>query len=1374
MPVHQDSSIAPDSTLSTSLPTTPIVVKRSTRVYGRSRPTEPVGDDSLLQSAKSSSSNGSIYITAPQDTDEEIPPSSDPLLFESSIFGHVDDDDPQDNGHDAPPSFKFLWQKGLKEMDEDSGSDVDMEDITEGESASKERVELGHATASLSPRNLGSPKVPSFQTSSADTGKNALSPSLNLTRGSFIRTPSQPVPSRLRHKKPVIHDSDSEGGEGKTSPSNPHPITTPKEVSSPTPPTSEDGMFITQKRDVKGKGKSKAPVHRDVPPLLFDADPASMSSKARKAKDAGSKHHRIKPPTKKDLKETARTRSRITADQQVSIPRLETQTASKHSVTSFFAGLTTKAANPVAKVPVTETDPIADFSSERHTSPVTPHAHLVAPPPPSPNSRPSPLKVMDSLSDMDDEDLPEVGSWNAEKRKQKLLDKKEALMRQATHKLTDSDEDDELQVVHMSDMQAAIKEEEAERRSRRKPRVSEGRKRQILLGGVGPKAQKAKANPPKINDLDLLRWNDMQRGKKGEHHLTQAELNRIISAQAEAKRLEAVRAKDEEWIKRGGMLKHSGDGATSTIQEAKKLYAEKGRSLPEGKAAMVGPEEDDASEDEDWSPELGMQLRGSASPFGADSSDDEETADEKEAGVSIVDEEDETVPLKPRRSLLKAVLDSDDDDDAAPTRIVGDDDLLAPAPREYMSLSEDPTEDEGDKENENSRMWDHGEDKENTAVVRHTPLDENAHLDARKSSLFGLNSSQLFESPGSHNALDKDGNNENDDPFSSPSRSSKFPTSFETRLKMSSPAAGQSSATPSVLKPFISTGSLGFSQFPDDEPLAAAGPLPLQASFSDLFETGTEKDNASVLIKRRPDDLGGSFKISPPNKLIRAGTLDLTQDVALQPAFEVSGTLLRKAEQIFEKEQEYVVEVATTKPHTEPELYVDDHGFLTQTKPETSTPEVYKHSSPTRPKSTIRYPLRTLSFLDDHESVAPLSRLHKRSTTPISPSQGYKSSPSPSLVAKRPVNAFDLMKHASMTSASKRKQNPLDKSEFIEEEAQESDEDEMFGFGSRINKNDEEEEGEDLDKVLESLVDDADMDDEVVGADRVKEKFMEHEKEDDEALQKLHHAAVRGELRRKRRNDHLGLGESDDESDEDERNSRIRRGMKKQKIERDNIKALGKQEETKSFFNVYEENLAPDDTDFAYLQGSQQLDVDMVDADELVNDEASRKTITSAEVNRLARQIAQKTRSEAEPKAQNYLDVSWVDDNLSDEEGALPVKSLIPKMAKQPADRRADHTDFEADFGAMSMPPPLAVITEYSKGRMQTWAKIEGQSRHSGTTGRNVGGAAVTGHKTKSGGGSLRKGPAAADEVPELRRPPTKEPSFLAKVTADSRTARFS
>lgn len=89
------------------------------------------------------------------------------------------------------------------------------------------------------------------------------------------------------------------------------------------------------------------------------------------------------------------------------------------------------------------------------------------------------------------------------------------------------------------------------------------------------------------------------------------------------------------------------------------------------------------------------------------------------------------------------------------------------------------------------------------------------------------------------------------------------------------------------------------------------------------------------------------------------------------------------------------------------------------------------------------------------------------------------------------------------------------------------------------------------------------------------------------------------------------------------------------------------------------------------------------------------------------------------------------------------------------------------------MPPPKTDMA----ARSIKWAKVEERSSHYGTTGRNVGGAAVTGHQAKSGGGSLRSrsvgDSAIASENSESRRQVRAEDSVILKMAADSRTTRF-
>lgn len=140
--------------------------------------------------------------------------------------------------------------------------------------------------------------------------------------------------------------------------------------------------------------------------------------------------------------------------------------------------------------------------------------------------------------------------------------------------------------------------------------------------------------------------------------------------------------------------------------------------------------------------------------------------------------------------------------------------------------------------------------------------------------------------------------------------------------------------------------------------------------------------------------------------------------------------------------------------------------------------------------STQRRPLRTISvgtILDSPEDRS-LKRLKKRDTSPVEGhafNVGYQSSPSRN-IPKQP-NVFEIMRLGQQRIEKAAKK--LEKSEFVEAEAEESDDDDQFGFGGHKKIDDgEEADGEDQDKTLEGLVDDAEMDDETMAEELVMEK----------------------------------------------------------------------------------------------------------------------------------------------------------------------------------------------------------------------------------------------------------------------------------------------
>lgn len=141
------------------------------------------------------------------------------------------------------------------------------------------------------------------------------------------------------------------------------------------------------------------------------------------------------------------------------------------------------------------------------------------------------------------------------------------------------------------------------------------------------------------------------------------------------------------------------------------------------------------------------------------------------------------------------------------------------------------------------------------------------------------------------------------------------------------------------------------------------------------------------------------------------------------------------------------------------------------------------HPTQTQPLSA-RAPLRTLSFTVSQElspEPQPLRRLRKRSSSPLEQkSLGQNGS----LVAK--LNVFDILGKASKPPFKAQKEIHR-KSEFVAVEAEESDEDDMFGFGGP-KKGDDDEDDNEQDKIVEGLVDDAVMDAETEAAERVLEK----------------------------------------------------------------------------------------------------------------------------------------------------------------------------------------------------------------------------------------------------------------------------------------------
>ena len=183
----------------------------------------------------------------------------------------------------------------------------------------------------------------------------------------------------------------------------------------------------------------------------------------------------------------------------------------------------------------------------------------------------------------------------------------------------------------------------------------------------------------------------------------------------------------------------------------------------------------------------------------------------------------------------------------------------------------------------------------------------------------------------------------------------------------------------------------------------------------------------------------------------------------------------------------------------------NSYRFLTQTRPHDESLELYETpylsrrkgaceaptGSPT--KDLQRYPLSTLSLSTPEGSNEPISPPRRRLVKWRTPSPSHSlprtdldsPTPAPRLV----MNVPDMFTKGKGLAQLEKQKNRLEKSEFVQSEAEESDDDDVLGFLPKKRKDEEEEDNNDLDRTLETLVDDRHMDDETLNAPRVLEKF---------------------------------------------------------------------------------------------------------------------------------------------------------------------------------------------------------------------------------------------------------------------------------------------
>ncbi|KIK91696.1 hypothetical protein PAXRUDRAFT_830609 [Paxillus rubicundulus Ve08.2h10] len=1454
-----------DETANNTSQSSPQPIKRSTFVYGKRRSLLVDQHDVAGVASVLGSRNEQTLLHEYKDACPDHLVGLEGQRASPSPSAHSSEDGA--NGPDAALDFEFDFRRRMKELDkrfDDDEGPIALPRLSKSLPSPSLPLEQSD-TADLSSMKDIQSVAEGTMPLSRDAGHSSGNPfggSLSPLSGSLpVPSSQEQSPTVRRPAKGVakqVFASDSEAGEpGNSSPVSPirHSITTPHLRSPPTPPTSEAEMPPT-KRSEKARGKVPA---RDVPPLRFNSEDPSTSTVPRmfnkgKGRESSART-KTKAPTKKERREAALESTRIAASRPVEIVRTQEP---KHTLSSFFANLQRgKITTPIPRTEL-KSDPIEKFSSPtdvtKNTTPVenvfgvpTGLLAFLGPDIPRGTSKrlPPPANIVayPAAADSSDDEMPELNrvlqqeqrKRQTDEKQQRLQEVKLAALRQGYSSKASDGEDDDLLIVK-DDMHTIARKEAVQRRLDKANGSPAKAKAKVLAMGHRsvPRTSSARSGllaRPKFSEQNLREFakpSFVRTGKDGKDLLSKKQLDRMMMMQHEQEKLRTIQQHEEEWIQKGGRLSR-GDGADNgqtSLSQTVGACAEQGLKAADNGDATTGEHEEGSTDnsDEDYSP----GLRGSASPEPMDANEDvsSDQGDEMEvlpnSEPPTDDENGNAVPLKRKFGLRRpprVVLGSDDDEEehlnhrvSMPDSSTVDIELGARAVtghRNSTSSTESQTEDENDKENTVKLMYDRSEDKENKAVVRHSPSLPRSAFGLRPGFLRGvddgvqssLNLSSMADTNGAAASPKemvrsplKDISKEDDDPFLL-SPPSKDP--FTERLLQSvvasppHPSASKLGLGSPVLRS-ERTGHLSQLSFDseNDENVASGFKAPvLQPSFLDKLNSQANLVPSLAALNPLPSD-GFSQLFPDEDKSSKKSVgrtendeLALTLDVGLKPALKVSGTLLRRADDIFEKEQEYVVAAAVqTSDRPKEILYVDDHGFLTQTRPELASPQVYRMTPSqaskfvgTQVRSTQaaelpseRRPLRTLSFVATQElspEPRPLRRLRKRSASPIEPKiRACKTSPTATLLplaagSPKP-NAFDIL-GKPLKPTSKTYNGKLQSSEFVAAEAQESDEDDMFGFGVAKEDDEEDEDDDDQDKVVEGLVDDAFMDAETEAVDLVQEKHREHEEEDDQQVQKLHQDAIEGRLRMKRRDRGVGFQDDSDDDEDDDEARRIRQRMyKKRKIEDDDLEALGQNENTRAFYNTYHQDLVDEDDEFKHLRE----DVIMGEDDTQADDPEERGTVSVDEVRQRLREVAH---DNTVVEVLDSKDTSWIDQLMTNEDDDMAQVKVMQHRPNKTTARRPNpgHVDFDGER------PKQHAESEQQRKQMLSWAK--GQSHRYQGTGRSGNGAAVTAHtKVKSGGGSLRSArPSSLGGMSESRNTASKASSMLSTVS--DRSGRF-
>ncbi|KAI5124746.1 hypothetical protein M0805_005380 [Coniferiporia weirii] len=1118
------------------------------------------------------------------------------------------------------------------------------------------------------------------------------------------------------------------------------------------------------------------------------------------------KTNAIKKLSRKEEKESRKAHARIMADQKISV----TKRAEQFTINDLLGKLQhTQRPATGSKVDVASSDPIQDFTSSPMLNPTDTLTIL--------QSLAGPSGLKGSSDEEHNEREKQLGSGqdedtSARRKKSLALIKRRALEAKVEGGLTDTDDDD-LEVV-----EGSIHVETLPRRSKiatdyekrlanvagyRMGGTNRHSLSESLEGSQGEKVLKLAAKSA-FGD----RYTRRSSTAVGHRSLQSAMLKR-----ASKQSVALTREKEEEWQRRGGKLPSkqrivSSDEPFSIQRLAEELALRKVQTERDDMPDEVTGNrlDSDDSDDEDWNPEshgpasptvdksLGGSnkevLGGNVANVGDIDFHNQDKRALQQASNTEGEHKSERRLRKPWRTASRMVMSDSEEEETGELHCK--DRVLVPDTSVVISdlvhggsispLNESVL-DEENKENDTPLLFEIGEDKENLVMPLYPSIEMGSHQPRGVLLVEGTSRTSVSPNAGTHRERKPLQVRKRDDVDDSLASRSSIISNSPKASRMES----ASSSTRGHLPPDFGWETRGFSQLFDDDDntthydknTSSSGPLkpgfqfqishgvldfPLQPSFepkpvksvslSDVFSSESQP-RFTNRMQRPGDDEGFS----------------LTLDTKLQPALEVTTQVRRKADAIFEKEQDFLLEDANDiRPNNEQELYVTENGLLTQTKPEGSTPVVYRSWTPsqkpttiasqaTAPPTTQRIPLSTLSFTSETSSPSQhrLSRLVKgkgRAQSPADGSELPESRPNPIHIS----NAFTELLKASKKQKSSEKRK-LGKSEYIEGEALESDEDELFGFGGAKKDDDGESDDEDPDAVVEDLVDDTIMDPEQLAEERVLEKVKEQTEQDDAALQKYHQAAIEGKYRSKRRTGGVAMDDSDSDDDEDDEARRLRQRMhKKRRIEGDSLEALSKDERSHAFYEAYQRDVQDDDNeDFAHLAKD---DMDITDDG---GESEQPEVVSTSEIQTRLREVARQQKGREKEFSFDPEDADWAQPlALSDDEFNVKEVDDRPKKSapRRPVFGRLDIVDLDESLPRRS--------NAWSDVQLAAWRKEQG-GRNLGTGGTR-GAVTVTGHGCSSS--ASRKGLSmprtslpAAGEAQSERRKVVKTTSMLAKIS---------